>query len=128
MTNLAFDYHNLHTQLTPEQNAANMTIVAEIIKQNQLRSVGVIPTDNFKTNERSIMKEALTKAMFVIIITAMLLLMSCGTTEPTPAEVCNPYNAVVRCKAVSPLGAECTYTTFQEDCKCRNNRHSWNIP
>lgn len=125
---LIIPYSELNSTLTPEQNAANMIIVAEIIKQNQLRSVGVIPTDNFKTNERSIMKEALTKAMFVIIITAMLLLMSCGTTEPTTTEVCNPYNAVVRCKAVSPLGAECTYTTFQKDCKCRNNRHSWNIP
>ena len=49
---LTIPYSELNTQLTPEQNAANMTIVAEIIKQNQLRSVG-ITNENIDSNVRN---------------------------------------------------------------------------
>jgi len=46
MTNLSFDYHNLHTQIQPEENAKRLEIVAEIIRINQLRSVGVTDEKN----------------------------------------------------------------------------------
>lgn len=39
---VALPYNDLHTQLTPEQNKAALEKVAEIIKQNQLRAVGVL--------------------------------------------------------------------------------------
>ena len=51
MTNLSFDYHNLHTQLPPEENAKRLKIVAEIIRTAQLRSVGLTLTNDLITNE-----------------------------------------------------------------------------
>ena len=39
---LILPYSDLNTTLTPEQNAANMAIVAEIIRINQQRSIGVV--------------------------------------------------------------------------------------
>ena len=39
---LVIPYSELNTTLSPEQNAANMAIVAEIIRTAQLRSIGVI--------------------------------------------------------------------------------------
>ena len=51
MTNLSFDYHNLHTQIPPDENAKRLEIVAEIIRINQLRSVGQTLTNDLITNE-----------------------------------------------------------------------------
>lgn len=38
---LTIPYSELNTQLSAEQNAANMAIVAEIIRTAQLRSIGI---------------------------------------------------------------------------------------
>lgn len=48
---MTIPYSELNSSLTPEQNAANMEIVAEIIKQNQLRSIGQTLTNDLITNE-----------------------------------------------------------------------------
>ena len=39
---LILPYSELNSTLSPEQNAANMAIVAEIIRTAQLRSIGVV--------------------------------------------------------------------------------------
>ena len=39
---LVIPYSELNSTLSPEQNAANMAIVAEIIRTAQLRSIGVV--------------------------------------------------------------------------------------
>ena len=37
---LILDYNTLNSTLTPEQNAINLEVVAEIIRNNQKRSIG----------------------------------------------------------------------------------------
>lgn len=39
---LVIPYSELNSTLSPEQNAANMATVAEIIRTAQLRSIGVV--------------------------------------------------------------------------------------
>lgn len=48
---LILDYNTLNSTLTTEQNAINLEVVAEIIRNNQKRSIGLTLTNDLITNE-----------------------------------------------------------------------------